>query len=329
MNKEIIEIYYNRNTKLIFDFLACFITDKFYNKIYKVAEKHTLTNEVSVSDNYSTIVNGFLDTLVIKNKDEEEEKSKLFGMFLNKLYENYSKYINNEMVNIHDFLLKINTTFLPNNYKDDIYVKSKENLSSMFNTIIYKLSRNLYQHLSNNIDTLILTRTEGNITIIRKQCVIIMCGIKHDIELKLETEDDDNNNNNEQLNNELLKESEFYKETLEENDKLKKMIKILLERDNKHKSINNKLKEILISNNKKYINYINELKKLNSIKEDVTLSEIVIPEEEKNNNTEKKNIEFTENEDIATIKDDKEEVKEDDDNYEEVRVKLDNLFNLP
>ena len=57
--------HYTPITKNIFNFLAEFFGNKFYNIIYNLSIQYTKKNNLSLHDNYINIIDNYLDSLII------------------------------------------------------------------------------------------------------------------------------------------------------------------------------------------------------------------------------------------------------------------------
>jgi hypothetical protein len=281
-NTKIIEIHYNASTQIIFNFLSDFMTNKFYNTVFELSKKYSIKNGLSISDNYKTVFDSYMSTLTINSAEEEDEKNQLFGIFLNHLYESYIKFMNNNILSINDFIIDVNITFLPNNYRNDVYLQNKKNLTTLFYTLIYTFSKKLYGYIMNNLNELILCRSKENTILIRKECINILSIIRHELFIKFQQQDKnlttqntnvlDNdlilnsttyknlltkyNNTTEQLNGlkEFIEQSQKKEKTLKTNViKLLNLIKILSNKNNLYKSkiieYQNKLKNNVLNNN--------------------------------------------------------------------------------
>ena len=212
----IVSKHYNNDSKIIFDFLSDFMTNKFYNIVYELAKKYSIKNGMSISDNYKNIFDSYMDTLVINSSEDEKVKNKLFGVFLTHLYESYKKYVNNQIIPINDFIINVNIAFLPDNYKDDSYTHNKQNLSVLFHTLIYNLSKELYLYITHNMNMVITNRISENAIILQKECIKILSTIRNDLFIKFEQQD--NNVSVEFIENELITNSSLYKELEEQNN---------------------------------------------------------------------------------------------------------------
>ena len=74
--------HYAQTTKKIFNFLAEFFGNKFYNIIYNLSIQYTKKNNLSIEDNYLNIIENYLDSLIIKSKQEEDKKGKIISNFV-------------------------------------------------------------------------------------------------------------------------------------------------------------------------------------------------------------------------------------------------------
>jgi hypothetical protein len=63
--------HYNHLNKNIFNFLADFFSNKFYTVIYNLSNQYTQKNNLSLEQNYINILDNYLDSLIIKNLDEQ------------------------------------------------------------------------------------------------------------------------------------------------------------------------------------------------------------------------------------------------------------------
>lgn len=244
----LLEIHYNSKTHNVFNFLSGFMADKFYNRIYELSKQYSIKNGLSISDNYKNIFDSYMDTLTINSADEEESKNRMFGFFLEHLYESYTKYINNNILSVNGFIILINGTFLPDSYKDDTYTKNKNNLSILFHTLIYTYSKELYKYINSNMDNIILTRVKENYNVLNKQCIHILCDIRSQIFYNFEQHDI----HIEKEDNELILNSELYKDVKKELIKCKsdlntakKMLENCTHKENKLKTYITKLIKLI------------------------------------------------------------------------------------
>tara|TARA_B110000263_G_C15309314_1_gene512168 strand:- start:972 stop:2174 length:1203 start_codon:yes stop_codon:yes gene_type:complete len=253
----LVSIHYNSNTKHIFDFLAEFMTNKFYNVCFELATKYSLNNGLSLSNNYKNILDSYMDTLIINNVDEEAQKNKMFGVFLNHLYDSYVKYVKNNIITINDFLIIINKTFLPDNYKEDIYIKNQKNLSILFHSLIFNLSKYIYDYLLNNFNIILRDRIHENAFILKKECINFLSIIRSDLFINFNKLDNMENTdalieNDIVINNKLYIDLLLnYNEIKEEYSKMKLLIIKLVKKENIYKDkIQQLFKLIIILNNK-------------------------------------------------------------------------------
>ena len=84
--------HYTGLNKNIFNFLADFFSNKFYMVIYNLSTQYTQKNNLSLEQNYINILDNYLDSLIIKNQEEEDKKSKIISNFIKILYDNYMKF---------------------------------------------------------------------------------------------------------------------------------------------------------------------------------------------------------------------------------------------
>ena len=236
----IITVHYNAQTKQIFDFLSDFMTNKFYNIVFVLAKKYSVKNGLSISDNYKNIFDSYMDTLSINSHDEEECKNQMFSVFLNHLYESYIKYVNNQIISINDFIISVNIAFLPDNYKNDTYIQNKQNLSILFHTLIYNLSKEIYIYINNHMNHVILDRIDENAILLQKECIKSLSIIRNELFIKFEQQDNDINTG--LIENDIILNSNVYKELLsnyESNcnqiEKMKKGIIQMLQREKNYK----------------------------------------------------------------------------------------------
>jgi hypothetical protein len=206
---KIIATHYNQQTKQIFDFLSDFMTNKFYNIVFELAKKYTIKNGFSISDNYKNIFDSYMDTLSINSREEEVCKNQMFSVFLNHLYDCYTKYVNNQIISINDFIISVNIAFLPDNYKNDTYIQNKQNLSILFHTLIYNLSKELYIYINNHMDHIILYRIKENEILLRKECIKSLSVIRNELFIKFEQQDNDINTG--VIENDIILNSDIYK----------------------------------------------------------------------------------------------------------------------
>tara|TARA_Y100000389_G_scaffold204865_1_gene260262 strand:- start:910 stop:2058 length:1149 start_codon:yes stop_codon:yes gene_type:complete len=269
---KIIELHYNVNTKQIFDFLSDFMTNKFYNVVFELAKSYSVKNGLSISDNYKNIFDSYMDTLSINSETEEESKNHMFSVFLNHLYESYIKFINNQIISINDFIISVNIAFLPENYKNDAYIQNKQNLSILFHTLIYNLSKELYIYINNHINNIIMDRINENAILLRKECIKSLSIIRNELFIKFEQQDNDINSG--AVENEIILNSELYKNLHEENlqnqkkiERMKDGVIKLLQREKNYKHDIEKLLKLvnlLVQKNKQntntdknVLNYVN------------------------------------------------------------------------
>jgi hypothetical protein len=236
----IITVHYNAQTKQIFDFLSDFMTNKFYNIVFELAKKYSVKNGLSISDNYKNIFDSYMDTLSINSQEEEECKNQMFSVFLNHLYESYIKYVNNQIISINDFIISVNIAFLPDNYKNDTYIQNKQNLSILFHTLIYNLSKELYIYINNNMNHIILDRINENAILLQKECIKSLSVIRNELFIKFEQQDNDINTG--LIENDIILNSNVYKELLSNHEsnynqieKMKKGIIQMLQREKNYK----------------------------------------------------------------------------------------------
>ncbi len=260
---KIIDLHYNSQTKQIFDFLSDFMTNKFYNIVFELAKKYSIKNGLSISNNYKNIFDSYMDTLTINSKDEEESKNQMFSVFLNHLYESYMKYINNQIISINDFIMSVNISFLPDNYKNDAYIQNKQNLCILFHTLIYNLSKELYIYINNNMNIIILNRIPENAILLKKECIKFLSIIRNELFIKFQKQDDDINLG--VVENNLIINSDLYQSLLTENklyldkiDRLKHGIHILLQKIKNYKQDNEKLLKLINVLNQKISNKSNK-----------------------------------------------------------------------
>jgi hypothetical protein len=256
--------HYNNLTKNIFNFLADFFTNKFYTVIYNLATQYTQKNNFTLEENYINILDNYLDSLIIKNPEEEEKKSKIISNFIKILYENYMKYINNQMIDMDDFLLKIVQSYLPNNHREEIYVKDKNNIAIIFHTIITSISEYMIEFIKLNLNLVLQNRVKENLVIIKKDFIYIFCKVKENLEINFNNEEENINNEfsdneREEINcEEMIKNNVFYialenkyNDTTNENKKLKFLVKELMEKNKKITNDIIKMKKLLVILNNK------------------------------------------------------------------------------
>ena len=209
---KIITMHYNSQTKQIFDFLSDFMTNKFYNIVFELAKKYSIKNGLSISNNYKNIFDSYMDTLSINSQEEEECKNQMFSIFLNHLYESYIKYVNNQIISINDFIISVNIAFLPSNYKNDTYIQNKQNLSILFHTLIYNLSKELYIYINNHMNHIIFDRINENAILLQKECIKSLSVIRNELFIKFEQQDNDINTG--LIENDIILNSNLYNELL-------------------------------------------------------------------------------------------------------------------
>ena len=263
--------HYTPITKNIFNFLAEFFGNKFYNIIYNLSIQYTKKNNLSLYDNYINIIDNYLESLIIKSKQEEDKKGKIISNFVKILYENYMKYIDNQMIEMDDFLVKIVQSFLPDHHRDEIYIKDKNNVAIMFHTIILNISEDIIHFIKNNLHLILENRVKENLIILKKDCIYIFSKVKENLENnfnKIETDDVENEKDGDVDYEEIVKTSDLYQELeieknnileeknrfLEENKKLKLLIKELMGKNNKLNVDSIKLKKLLLILNQKIKN---------------------------------------------------------------------------
>jgi hypothetical protein len=260
--------HYAQTTKKIFNFLAEFFGNKFYNIIYNLSIQYTKKNNLSVEDNYLNIIENYLDSLIIKSKQEEDKKGKIISNFVKILYENYMKYIDNQMIEMDEFLIKIVQSFLPDHHRNEIYIKDKNNVAIMFHTIILNISEDIIDLIKKNLHLILENRIKENLLILKKDCIYIFCKVKENLENnfnKIENNEEDVENEEAIDYENIVKNSSLYKELehekdnnleeknkyLEDNKKLKMLIKELILKNNKLNTDIIKLKKLLLILNEK------------------------------------------------------------------------------
>ena len=263
--------HYTSITKNIFNFLAEFFGNKFYNIIYNLSIQYTKKNNLSLHDNYINIIDNYLDSLIIKSKQEEDKKGKIISNFVKILYENYMKYIDNQMIEMDEFLIKIVQSFLPDHHRNEIYIKDKNNVAIMFHTIILNISEDIIHFIKNNLHLILENRVKENLIILKKDCIYIFSKVKENLENnfnKIETDDVENEKDKDVDYEEIVKTSDLYQEIeieknnileeknkfLEENKKLKLLIRELMGKNNKLNVDAIKLKKLLLILNQKIKN---------------------------------------------------------------------------
>jgi hypothetical protein len=250
--KSLILKHRNNTNNIIFKFYSQFFTNKFYNIIYNLAVNYHNKNNLSLSDNYINICDTYIDSLIINDKNEEEKKGKLISNFTKILFESYIEFIDNQIINIDEFILKTVQSFLPSHHHNEIYIKNKKNVSIAFHSIITNISQYIYDFLKDNLNMVLDARIKENELIIQNECIYILCKIREQLECqfnKIENNEDEDNDT--LCYDELIKTSELYINL--EKEKIN-----LINENNKFKTF---IKE-LIKNNKKLINDSNQLKKL-------------------------------------------------------------------
>jgi hypothetical protein len=225
-----------------------------------------------LEQNYINILDNFLDSLIIKNQEEEEKKSRIISNFIKILYDNYMKFIDNQMIEMDDFLLKIVQSFLPNNYREEIYVKDKKNIAIIFHTIITNISEYMVEFIKLNLNLIIHNRIKENIVVIKKDFIFIFCKVKENLEINFNKEEDEDINNENTTSeidcDEMVRNNTIYIELstkydalLNENKKYKLLIKELMGKNNKLTSDIIKMKKLLFILNKKIKDYNNNMSK--------------------------------------------------------------------
>lgn len=267
---KIIELHYNANTKQIFDFLSDFMTNKFYNVVFELAKSYSVKNGLSISDNYKNIFDSYMDTLSINSEAEEESKNHMFSVFLNHLYESYIKFINNQIISINDFIISVNIAFLPENYKNDAYIQNKQNLSILFHTLIYNLSKELYIYINNHINNIIMDRINENAILLRKECIKSLSIIRNELFIKFEQQDNDINSG--AVENEIILNNELYKNLHDENLQNKKKIE--------------RMKDGIIKLLQREKNYKHDIEKL------LKLVNLLVQKNKQNTNTDKNELNY-------------------------------------
>ena len=326
--------HYNNDTKNVFNFLSEFMTNKFYNIVYELSKKYSLKNGLSLSTNYKNIFDSFMDTLIITSKNDEQDKNMNFNLFLNHLYECYKNYSNNQLISINEFITKVNTTFLPENYKNETYIQNKENLSVLFHTLIYTMSKQLYEYIlktPDNIDMVISNRLSGNFLIIQRQCVLILCNIRHDLFEKFKEQDD--NIVNFCLENDIIETNPMYIKLKKDNETLKdqlKQVKVaivkIVKKENYYKEYIEKLHKLIkILSEKEACNTIVEEKSREIVEDKIEETPREVVEE-------KVEDKYNDLENIFKIEETEEETEEkDNDNNTEIissiKSDLESLFN--
>lgn len=289
--------HYTGLNKNIFNFLADFFSNKFYMVIYNLSTQYTQKNNLSLEQNYINILDNYLDSLIIKNQEEEDKKSKIISNFIKILYDNYMKFIDNQMIEMDDFLLKMVQSYLPNNYREEIYVKDKKNIAIIFHTIITSISEFMVEYIKKNINLILHNRIKENIIVIKKDFIFIFCKVKENLEINFNKEDNDINDNDDENDdsgidcNEMIKNNSLYMELLSkyevllnENKKYKLLIKELVNKNNKLNNELIKVKKLLLILNKKIKDNTNtnDILNNNKIKENTNINELL----NNNNNNE-------------------------------------------
>lgn len=253
MENVLVHKHYNNDTKIVFNFLSEFMTNKFYNVVYELSKKYSERNGLSLSINYKNIFDSFMDTLIITSKKDENDKNINFNLFLNHLYECYKTYISSQLLTINEFIVKVNTTFLPNNYKNETYIQNKENLSILFHTLIYTLSKELYEYIMRTpgyVDIIISNRIPENILVIQRECIKILSTMRNDLFEKFKQQDE--NISNYCIENNVIENSVIYLNLKKENEILKEQIKVIktaiikmIKKENYYKSNIEKLVKLI------------------------------------------------------------------------------------
>jgi hypothetical protein len=264
VDKQLLVIkHYTNLNKNIFNYLADFFSNKFYIIIYKLSVQYGQKNNLSLEQNYLNILENYIESLIIRSTDEEEKKSKIISNFIRILYESYMKHINNQMIAMDDFLLKIVQSFLPNEHREEIYIKNKNNIAIIFHTIITNISELMVGFIKENLDLILHNRINENIILIKKDFIFIFCKVKENLELSFnkidhEYEQDIDKDEVEVDCDETIKSSDVYKELcqkadslIDENKKLKYLIKESMNKNNKLNNEMKQLKKLLLILNKK------------------------------------------------------------------------------
>ena len=214
VNKQsIIAQYFINKTKKEIAFLCKYFTDRYYYQIYDIAVYYTKKNSLSLTENYTRIIDSYANSFIVSDKTEEKEKNKVFGSFIKSIYESYMKYIDNQIISIDDFISKINGTFIPDSYKDEIYLQNKSNVSILFHNIVSNIAISLKNYLLDNIN-IFVNRIDENYSILYNECLYIVCSCKNKICLGFnQNKEDDTGYNYENL----VKNSIFYNELLNKN----------------------------------------------------------------------------------------------------------------